>query len=247
MRIDYSEPRQSFGASSPGPHGQRKASRPFSASILVMVLLAGFGFVAGFGAGWYFSQQAAKKSFRAAMEQQSLESSPNQPKKQVDPLSQQPPLSQPAAAVPTGQSVQPPQQAAPTGQVPLSFFESLPKGEKQTVLGSGINQKPRTVPASQTPAPPAVKTAPSSPKASEKTVIADGYVVQVAAFATYKEADAAKTKLSGKGYSASISETRLSDKGTWYRVRVGRHLSKEDATEIATRVGGGAKILPDQE
>jgi len=42
-------------------------------------------------------------------------------------------------------------------------------------------------------------------------------------------------------------ETHLNDKGTWYRVRIGRRMSKEAAQDIAVRIGGGAKALPDQE
>jgi len=138
-----------------------------------------------------------------------------------------------------------PQQASPTAQVPLGFFENLPKGQKQVVLGSGINQKPKpapvvTQPSAQQPVPPAQKK-------DDVKAATSGFIVQVAAFTSLKEAESAKAKLSAKGYSATVAETNLNDKGTWYRVRVGRHLDKEAATEIATRIGGGAKILPDQD
>jgi len=238
MRIDYSEPRQSYGSSA--NNTPRKSDSQSGSSFLIYLLLGGVIFIVGFGTGWFFSQKDAKRAFRAAMEQQSLESS----KKQPDHQQQQPP--QPATAAPTApQPGQPPQQAAPTGKVPLSFFESLPKGQKQTVLGSGINEKPKPAPA--TAAQPLAQPAATAAKPAETKSANAGYIVQVAAFNSAKEAESAKSRLSSKGYSASVIEINLNEKGTWYRVRVGRHLEKESATEIATRIGGGAKILPDQE
>ena len=245
MRIDYSEPRQSSGSGSTGiSSSPRKADGSSSSNLIVFGILAGFIFCTGFGTGWYFSQKSAKKAFRAAMEQQSLESTPKDPKKQPDQSVQQPP--QAAATPPTVIPAvgKPAQQAAPTGQVPLSFFETLPKGQKQTVLGSGINEKPKPA-ASPVPQPP--QTPAPATKAPDTKAVNSGFLVQVAAFANKKEAENTKAKLAEKGYSASISETNLNDKGTWYRVRIGRHLDKEAASEIAGRVGSGAKVLPDQE
>ena len=243
MRIDYSEPRQSYGSSNSGTGSSpRNAGSSSSSNLLVLGVLAGFIFCTGFGTGWFFSQKSAKKAFRAAMEQQSLESAPKDGKKPTDQPTQQPP--QASATPPTVTAGQPAQQASPTGQVPLSFFESLPKGQKQTVLGSGINEKPK--PAAQS-APQSPQTATTAAKTSEAKPAGSGFLVQVAAFSNIKEAESTKAKLAAKGYSASISETNLNDKGTWYRVRIGRHLDKEAASEIASRVGSGAKVIPDQE
>lgn len=242
MRIDYSEPRHSSGTVSSGNNKQRKADSSSSTSLLLLLVLAGFTFISGFGTGWYFSQKSAKKSFRAAMEQQSLESAPKDLQKNPDqPLPQAPqtPTTAPAAA-----PAQQLPQASPAGQVPLSFFQSLPRGQKQTVLGSGINEKSKPVQVADQQLP---KAAPPAQKPADTTGSSSGYVVQIAAFSTQKEAENAKAKLSAKGYSASLSETRLQDKVTWYRVRIGRHLDKEAAAEIAARIGGGAKVLPDQE
>ncbi|MDK9718852.1 MAG: SPOR domain-containing protein [Trichlorobacter sp.] len=244
MRIDYSEPRQSSGSSSSSMSSSpRKADSSSSSNLLLFGILASFIFFTGFGTGWFFSQKAAKKAFRAAMEQQSLESAVKDGKKTADQPSQQP--AQASATPPTATTGQPAQQAAPTGQVPLSFFESLPKGQKQTVLGSGLNEKPKPAAASPAPQPP--QTTAAATKSSDTKAANSGFLVQVAAFANTKEAESTKAKLAAKGYSASISETNLNGKGTWYRVRIGRHLDKEAASEIAGRVGGGAKVLPDQE
>jgi cell division protein FtsN len=252
MRIDYNEPRQSFGTPPTGGHGQRTSSGSIRRNLIGLLILVAIGFVAGFTSGWYLSQKATKRAFRAAMEQQSLESSPKALKKQPEQLQQsaqaqqqqlpsQNLTNQTAAQAPA----QHPQQASPTNQVPLSFFENLPKGQKQTVLGSGINEKAKPAPASlpQTPKPsPPVSTKPVDAKMANT-----GYLVQIAAFNSAKEAENTRKNLAAKGYSASIVETNLNEKGTWYRVRIGRHLDKEAATEIASRIGGGAKVLPDQE
>lgn len=243
MRIDYSEPRHSSGA--PAPHAPRKAESSSGGSMLTFLVLAGAVFVIGFGTGWFFSQKSAKKAFRAAMEQQSLESSKKQP-------DQQPSVQPPAVAQGADQparTVQPQQQASPAGQIPLTFFENLPRGHKQTVLGSGINEKPKPAmpPAAAPLAVQTTNTAPVATKPADVKNTSNGYTVQVAAFNSAKEAEAAKARLSSKGYSASVVEINLNDKGTWYRVRIGRHLEKEAASEIASRIAGGAKILPDQE
>ena len=240
MRIDYSEPRQSCGSGNSAPHSQRKMeSSSSSPNLLLIGILAGIVFSVGFTTGWYLSQQSAKKAFRAAMEQQSLESNSKKQPEQPQQQSGQPQQTAPVATVPGQQ----PQQAAPTGQVPLSFFENLPKGQKQAVLGSGINEKPKPAQPAATQPPQTTAPKPAEPKAGGSA----GYLVQVAAFSSSKEAENIKAKLSAKGYSASVVEINLNDKGTWYRVRIGRHLDKEAASEIASRLGGSAKILPDQE
>lgn len=262
MRIDYSEPRQSYGSvehdSYGGGGGRYREERPSSPRLMLLLIMLGIGFVGGFCVGWYFSQQAAKKSFRAAMEQQSLESSKNPQKQPADAqpgstaqsLPGQQPVSQfqngPSAPSGSPAAGQQPQSAAPSGQVPLSFFENLPKGQKQAVLGSGINEKPKPAQpaAAQQPATPAAAPAKPADKAQAAT---SGYLVQVASFSSQKEAEATRARLAAKGYSAAISEVRLPDKGIWYRVRIGRHLEKDAASEIAGRIGGGAKIVPDQE
>jgi len=94
---------------------------------------------------------------------------------------------------------------------------------------------------------PAAETQATTDKSPAATTAPVGWLVQVAAFSSQKDAENLKTKLAAKGYNASIMETHLNDKGTWYRVRIGRRMSKEAAQDIAVRIGGGAKALPDQE
>lgn len=268
MRIDYSEPRQSY--TTPGPSRQRQSSGGSNARLLALAICSTLLFGSGFGVGWYFSQQSAKKAFRAAMEQQSLETAPKGVIQPIPPVTQ-PTTAQTGSTEPASPQTQPgagqqqPQQTnasatGPNGQ-PLSFFENLPKGQKNTVLGSGINEKakPVTPPtglptaatqATQQPAVAPKKTEPKKTDPSQATTKAasqpTGFVVQVASYSNRKDADSLKTKLVAKGYAAVVSETTVSNK-TWYRVRIGRHLDKESASQISNQLMMGAKIVPDQD
>lgn len=256
MRIDYSEPRQSY--TTPGPSRQRPSDGISSAKMMALGMCAALLFGSGFGVGWYFSQQSAKKAFRAAMEQQSLETAPKGgqvqqtvgppaagPQNIAQPVAQQ--TGQPGTAAQSQQANTP--ATGPNGQ-PLSFFENLPKGQKNTVLGSGINEKPKPVTPTPTAPPqagaqPAIKKPEATP-AAKPAPQPSGYIVQVASYSNRKDADSLKAKLVAKGYAAVVTETSLSDK-TWYRVRIGRHLDKESASQIANQLMMGAKIVPDQE
>lgn len=265
MRIDYSEPRQSYVAS--GGTNPRSSGGGHGGSMIIAAVVAGsILFGSGFGVGWFFSQQSAKKAYRAAMEQQSLENSAKDDKKnptRLTPL----PLA-PTSPVTNGtqqiqqqqgsaqQQPQPDAAAGNQGGEPLAFYENLPKGQKNTVLGSGINEKPKPIPQPV----PATTTAPQKPaqqqtKQNENATAAKqpappppaGYVVQVASFNSRKDAEALKAKLNAKGYNAVISEIDLKDKGIWQRVRIGRRLDKESAIKIANQLMSGAKVLPDQD
>lgn len=256
MRIDYSEPKKSYVA----PQGTNRPRKEPVGRITVIVVVTGLiTFAAGFGSGWFLSQRAAKKSFQAAMEQTSLESSPRQ-----DMASPKTVPPQPAAPVPTQ-----PQQAGavpPNGQPqtmpepPLSFYKTLPSGQKNNVMGSGINAKDEkgkqplqaAMPANVTkPVPPGNENAkPGSDKATaEKPARQDsgGFTVQISSSTLKSEAEALRSKLAGKGYNVYITESNQGDKGLWYRVRVGRRLEQDAAKELSGKLGKGAIVIPDRD
>jgi len=56
-----------------------------------------------------------------------------------------------------------------------------------------------------------------------------GFTVQVAALPSQREADALVTKLREKGVNASVTVAEIAGRGTFYRVRVGRFGSREEA------------------
>ncbi len=240
MKIDYSEPRQSPTTSHVRPKLRKEPSGFANALIIVTGLTC---FLSGFGIGWYFSQKSAKKAYMAAIEQTSLESSA-----QRAPSNQSAPSQQTAAqpqTAPTGTQATAGQQTAPgTPTPPLSFYKTLPSGQKSEVLGSGINAKeerPQTPPKATKPAEKVIST--------EKTAArpaGGSFTVQIASFSLKSEAEAMKGKMAAKGYSVNIVESRQGDKGTWYRVRVGSRLSQDAARELKGKLGRDAIVIPEQ-
>jgi cell division protein FtsN len=257
MRIDYSEPKKSCSSPQPTHIRPRKES---SGGVLAAAFISGLLCLGiGFASGWMLSQRSAKKGFKAAMEQQSFENSQQQVKPQ--PLSPQP-------APPT--STQQQQAAATTPQSPipgtsqgaadpqLSFYKTLPSGQKNNVLGSGINAK-EDKPAKQPlqAAIPTNLTRPVAPQSDDNTPIqttkpvshqeATGFTVQIASCSLKSEAETYRTKLATKGYNVNIVESNQGEKGTWYRVHVGKRLDQDSAKELAKKLGKGAIVIPDKE
>ena len=148
----------------------------------------------------------------------------------------------------------------PKPDAPLTFYQTLPAGGKGTI-GTGMNLKkpeparaaarvaPVPAPAAHSAAEPgaAPADAPAAVPvdASEKPENPARFVVQVASYHEKQEALAAQTKLAGKGVAAYLVESRLPDKGVWYRLRVGRHLTRAEAGELAGKSGRGAIVLPE--
>ncbi len=268
MRIDYSEPKKSCSTSQGSLNRPRKES---PGGVLIVTCITGILCLGiGFGSGWMFSQQSAKKGFKAAMEQQSLENSPQQTKAQSA-------LQHPAIPAPTPGALQPsavgksaPQPAAPGGSPsavdpPLSFYKTLPSGQKSNVMGSGINSKddkpakqplqaampanisrPAASPNDESAQKQTNQTQPAKPMATTRPD-ANSLTVQVASFSLKSEAEILRGKLAAKGYNVNIAESHLGDKGTWYRVRVGRHLDPDAAKELAGKLGKGAIAIPDKD
>jgi cell division protein FtsN len=257
MRIDYSEPKKSYVSTQGAARPRKEPTGYFTIILLVTAVIT---FTVGFGTGWFLSQKSAKKSFQAATEQDSLENHPKQeaapPPKPVQPLQpevQPQPQPDPAAAQ------QPPAAAGTQPEPPLSFYKTLPSGEKNNVLGSGINTKDdkakqplqAPIPANLTK-PPAVdsqKTSVDKPAATEKPAArppeGTSFTVQVASFPLRSEAETMKGKLAAKGHKVTIVESNQGDKGIWYRVRVGRKLDQEAARELAGKLGKAAIVIPD--
>lgn len=260
MRIDYSEPKKSYSSPQASQNRPRKES---SGGALIVAVTTGILCLGiGFGSGWLLSQRSAKKAFKAAMEQQSLENSPRQTSPQQQPGT---PVSPPAAAQPSPGGVTPSPAAGSTqkaAEPPLSFYKTLPSGQKSTVLGSGINAK-EDKPAKQPlqaampanmprPPNPADENAPKQPGQAAAAKAAarpdtSGFTVQVASYSLKSEAESLRSKLAAKGYNVGIVESHLGDKGIWYRVRVGKRLDADAAKELAGKLGKGALAIPDKD
>jgi cell division septation protein DedD len=257
MRIDYSEPKKSY-VTTQGAARPRKEPAGFFTTVLVVTGV--ITFIAGFGTGWFLSQKSAKKSFQAATEQNSLENYPKQealpPPKPVQPV-QQAAQSQPQPDAAATQ--QPPAAPGSATESPYSFYKTLPSGQKGNVLGSGINTKDdkakqplqAAIPANlfKSAAADTQKSPAEKPAGPEKTAAkhpeGTSFTVQVASFPLKSEAETLKNKLAGKSYNAYISESHQGDRGTWYRVRVGKKLDQEAAKELAGKLGKAAIVIPE--
>lgn len=171
-----------------------------------------------------------------------------------------------AAAVKQQEPVPAPQPNQPPHDAPLSFYKTLPSGG-QGVMGSGVNLKlpppapaqphpaPVAAPAAATPAtaapapaaaatPAAAASAPNKP-AEAKPASEVRYLVQIASYQDKSEAQAAQAKLNAKGVAAYLVESKVPGKGVWYRLRAGRHLSREEAVQLSGKFGSGATVLPE--
>src|SRR6185369_14337308 len=111
-----------------------------------------------------------------------------------------PPAKPPAADAPAAKPSSPPQGTAPSTASPSDQpKESTGRPESQS-SGSAVKK------------PAAVKGT---------------FAVQTASYQDKHEAEELKARLVAKGHAAYIVESSVPGKGTWYRVRVGKHL--EDA------------------
>jgi cell division septation protein DedD len=240
MVVDYCERKQV----------NRNKPRQRSGGLYLLGLLAivGIAYGLGFGSAWYFYRPARQAGVVT-------KASPAAPAKKA-----------PEAAVPAA----PPAAVTPPkgSDIPLTFYETLPKGSK-SLIGTGLNPAKEKVPHGARPAAKDAKPAPLSKSdkvtpppdsrdsgtdatqgnpSQDKEPIRkshDAFLVQVASTKERKEADDLVGKLVGKGIAAYLLESKVEGKGTWYRVRVGKHLSRQDAEAIAARLGKGALIIPE--
>jgi cell division septation protein DedD len=69
------------------------------------------------------------------------------------------------------------------------------------------------------------------------------FVVQFASYNTKKDAEALRDRLAAGGIAAYVVESGIPERGTWYRVRAGRHLDKQSAHDLAGKMGKGAIVI----
>ncbi|MBE0596726.1 MAG: SPOR domain-containing protein [Desulfuromonadales bacterium] len=173
---------------------------------------------------------------------------------------------EPVAAAPERLPVTVPKEEAPATAAipdppPLTFYDTLPRGE-QTPMGSGINLPPKEKAAVAQVAPPPAPVAaaakvgvatkpapvapvPDTPKISPASATVEApkappsigsWMVQTASFRASGEARKLQEKLQGKGYVVLVQQADLGEKGTWYRVVVGPFASQSAADQAAARL-----------
>lgn len=218
------------------PVAKNRPRRESGGLVLLMWLVAFAGtFGVGFGAGW-FVKGTRKQPAPVVL-------APAVKKEEPTPAAEQ-----------------------PKAEVPLTFYKTLPAGGKGA-MGTGLNLKKPEAPAAAREVPPAPANAPASAPAAPAAPSAEGaaadssgvaapvqaakaqgasrFVVQLASYREKQEAVAAQSKLAEKGTAAYLVESRVPDRGTWYRLRVGRHLTRAEAGDLAAKYGKGAVVLPE--
>jgi len=109
---------------------------------------------------------------------------------------------------------------------------------------------PRQLGLAPAPPPPVAKPIAAVPAPGPATA-AGGYVLQIGAYKSQADAEAAWKAYKGRhaalltGYSENIQQVDLGEKGTWYRLRVGGLGDREVALALCDRLkaDGGACIL----
>jgi cell division protein FtsN len=235
MRLDYSEKRGARDSREVIDRKPVQKNRPRKEPIGMFALVSLVGMIVTFGAGlltgWLLFKGPHKAPVAAAVAQ--------------------PARKEEAAPAPADAG-------QPRPDAPLTFYKTLPAGGKG-VIGSGMNLKkiepvasaphatPVAAPAAQVPAAAAsaaaAPAATAQPAPDVKPQSSARFVVQVASYRDKQEADKAQAKLTGKGVAAYVLESKVADKGVWYRIRVGRHLSKAEADDVMAKVGKGAVLV----
>ncbi len=241
MVIDYSSQRP--------VSKNRPRKQPAAIFVVSLLVTATVAFLLGVGTGWIMFGGGRRNSDTTA--------SANQKKAEAA----APTPAQPAA----GAAVKP---AEPS----LTFYETLPKGNRE-LMGSGLNlpkqadqpqlkmpPKPKPAVAAKPAAPEetqaqskeATKAPAKSPEAApaRETAAKEGegkgkYAVQVASYHVKKEAEEARDRLKAEGMAAYVVEINIPEKGTYYRVRVGRHLDQQSARDLAEKAGQGSILIPE--
>ena len=237
MRLDYSDKMGAVRESAerkPVPKNRPRKAPIGMFAVLSVLLLLGVTFGAGVMTGWFLFKGDASPAATPASAAPQV--------KQQEPV--------PAALPPT---------AAAPQDAPLTFYKTLPSGG-HGAMGSGVNLKlsdpppqPKTAPVAAPVAKPAEEK-PAGEKqagekqagekqAGEKTGAQPRFLVQIASYRDKQEAEAVLAKLSAKGVAAYLVESKVKEKGVWYRLRVGRHLSRHEAEQLAGKVGSGATVL----
>ena len=94
------------------------------------------------------------------------------------------------------------------------------------------------------PAPHLTET--PAPKGSPRTVPGRSetgrFTIQVAAIRDETRARELESRLNRKGYSAYTIKTDLEDKGVWFRVRVGRFATREEALSAAEKIEADERL-----
>jgi cell division septation protein DedD len=248
MVLDYSERKP--------VSKNRPRKQPAGIFIFILVGAVVTSFAAGLLSGWLFfrpsgTKQAARQQLATAPNQNangaSLPPTQAQPSGQEVPLTFYQTLPHGGKAV-IGSGLNPKKYddsgaKKPVNQ-PLSQVQPPRKTEASPVEARPDEHSDRSV----QPVDAAKHAAPKEDK--ESTVkkhppVNATFSVQAVSSRDKRDAEAIKNRLEAKGLAAYIVESKLADRGVWYRVRLGRHLDQSEANELAAKAGKGAIVIPE--
>jgi len=134
--------------------------------------------------------------------------------------------------------ISPPKADAKGAAAPEAKSETRPaaKAETKPAAPTESSSDPKPALAAVNPAPAAMSDAASTASAATPAK-SDGFVVQLAAFADDKGANALANKLKRGGYAAYVQPVETS-RGTLWRVRVGGYASKPEADAARVTLKG---------
>ncbi len=139
-----------------------------------------------------------------------------------------------------------------------STEEGLPPGEQpQSQLDESVTTTPESLTPETEPSPTPTtpekspvtqdqKTKPSESRQPETkpavpSTAAAGFTIQVTSLNTKREADKVLSRLTSSGYDGYISEAFVKGR-KWFRVRVGRYVTLEEARAAATKMGEANEV-----
>jgi hypothetical protein len=169
----------------------------------------------------------------------------------------------PAKPAPAKPAAAPPKSVAALIQQANSAPDAAPQSG---AMKQAAAPKPPAAAATKPASPPAMKPAmttpaatgaprqlvvPAAPVAAAAKPAAGGYVLQIGAYKSQADAEAAWKTYKAKhaallsGYADDVQQADLGEKGTWYRLRVGGLSDREVAKALCERLkaDGGACIL----
>lgn len=252
MVVDYSEHKP--------VSKNRPRKQPAAIFLFSMLVAVSIAFILGVATGWLIFRPAHKN----AADRPDASGNVNQKAEGASPNKVQTP------AEPPGKAMEPSltfYETLPKGNRELMGSGlNLQKSTEQTPVKAAPKSKPATVAKPSTlPEPPAqnkeaVKQPAqnkeagkppaklSEPAPAKETAVREGeekFVVQVSSYPLKKEAEEARDRLKENGIAAYIVESNIPEKGTWYRVRIGRHMDQQTARETAGKAGKGSIIIPE--
>ena len=160
----------------------------------------------------------------------------------------------PAAAAPPKSVAALIQQAnsTPVAETPAAKPPAAAAKQAPAPLGGPATAAPRQLGAVTATPAPVKAAAPVAPMpAAAKPAASGGYVLQIGAYKSQGDADAAWKAYKGKhsallsAYSDEVQQADLGEKGTWYRLRISGFADKDMASSLCDRLkaDGGACIL----